>query len=752
MSGSGTPSRATNALLIRAESIKKWMLSETAKEKTVRTDEQFTIKFDKGIIFLSAVASADLDETLRLLDEGVNIDFSNNDGLTALHQACIDENEEMVNLLIERGANIEAVDNEGWTPLHAASSAGSVEIAQILVENGANLAAVNNEGEIPLDLADEDEMDEFLSDEIDNQDLEVEEARNEEEQLMIEDATSWLNQKKVEETLDWQEASALHVAASKGYNKVICTLLQIGNMDVNIRDVDGWTPLHAAVHWGSKTACELLTEAGADFDLKNSNGQTPCDLAEPEFVKTAENFRKRSKELAKKPNFKNKQRDNGTDVNENSVTKEYFAISLLKKQPPRPIVKGSRTKFLNKQNNSEPNNESEEENEKEDEEEVESEPEEEAPPPVKPTPISVKINSTGELDSTTNSTSTTKTSAPSRFGNRERDDKKETSSPAMSRTTIGVGLSRVKREPEPEPAKPIGSRFGTTTRNERAGGGIRIETKKTEDTTASATSRFDRIGGGIRSEVKKTEDTTTSRNDRVGGGFRTDTKKTEDTTTTTATAPRSSVASRLNQRLASSSRDDDSDSILNRYRPKVKNDDDNNWRTRKKDDENDSQEPETKRNSRTETDTSERRVRPSTTEEDTSRTGRPESIAERLRKKNQELLASTSSDRPLTERNSGSTTSVRTSTRTSITTSSDTGDAKDIQRKLDQALKEAEDYKSKYEKMKKEKEDIEKQLDQYKEDIDKMQELKSDNIRLKDENGALIRVISKLSRTPASSS
>ena len=34
--------------------------------------------------------------------------------------------------------------------------------------------------------------------------LEVEEARNEEEKVMIEDATSWLNQKKIDEVLDWQ--------------------------------------------------------------------------------------------------------------------------------------------------------------------------------------------------------------------------------------------------------------------------------------------------------------------------------------------------------------------------------------------------------------------------------------------------------------------------------------------------------------------------------------------------------------------
>jgi hypothetical protein len=39
-----------------------------------------------------------------------------------------------------------------------------------------------------------------------------------------------------------------------------------------------------------------------------------------------------------------------------------------------------------------------------------------------------------------------------------------------------------------------------------------------------------------------------------------------------------------------------------------------------------------------------------------------------------------------------------------------------------------------------------------KEDVEKIQELKNDNLRLKDENGALIRVISKLSRNPTSAS
>lgn len=38
-----------------------------------------------------------------------------------------------------------------------------------MVDNDANLAAVNNEGEVPLDLAEEEEMEDFLSEEIDKQ-------------------------------------------------------------------------------------------------------------------------------------------------------------------------------------------------------------------------------------------------------------------------------------------------------------------------------------------------------------------------------------------------------------------------------------------------------------------------------------------------------------------------------------------------------------------------------------------------------
>lgn len=46
-----------------------------------------------------------------------------------------------------------------------------VFLCRYLIEQGANLAAVNNEGELPFDLADGDEMEDLISDEMDKQGL-----------------------------------------------------------------------------------------------------------------------------------------------------------------------------------------------------------------------------------------------------------------------------------------------------------------------------------------------------------------------------------------------------------------------------------------------------------------------------------------------------------------------------------------------------------------------------------------------------
>ncbi|XP_071833533.1 protein phosphatase 1 regulatory subunit 12B-like isoform X4 [Apostichopus japonicus] len=272
--------RPKSAMIRRHEQLQRWKESELAKTSDSRKNKKTKVKFQAGCVFLAACASGDDEDVQHLLNIGADINYANIDGLTALHQAVIDENQDMVEFLLENGANIESQDNEGWTPLHAAASCGFIDIASFLIESGANVAAVNNEGEIPLDLAEEEDMEEFLEEQIDKAGIDAEEARSEEETIMLRDAKQWLNNKNVKEKKHpTTGACALHVAASKGYMKVMELLLQ-NNADVNIKDCDGWTPLHAASHWGQKEAVELLVENMADMDAKNKLGQTAFDLAD----------------------------------------------------------------------------------------------------------------------------------------------------------------------------------------------------------------------------------------------------------------------------------------------------------------------------------------------------------------------------------------------------------------------------------------------------------------------------------------
>ncbi|XP_023370349.1 protein phosphatase 1 regulatory subunit 12B isoform X3 [Otolemur garnettii] len=307
--------RAESARMRRAEQLRRWRGSLTEQESAERRGagrQPLTrrgsprVRFEDGAVFLAACSSGDTDEVKKLLARGADINTVNVDGLTALHQACIDENLDMVKFLVENRANVNQQDNEGWTPLHAAASCGYLNIAEYFINHGASVGIVNSEGEVPSDLAEEPAMKDLLLEQVKKQGVDLEQSRKEEEQQMLQDARQWLNSGKIEDVRQTRSgATALHVAAAKGYSEVLRLLIQAG-YELNVQDYDGWTPLHAAAHWGVKEACSILAEALCDMDIRNKLGQTPFDVADEGLVEHLEMLQKKQDVLRSEKETRNK--------------------------------------------------------------------------------------------------------------------------------------------------------------------------------------------------------------------------------------------------------------------------------------------------------------------------------------------------------------------------------------------------------------------------------------------------------------
>ncbi|XP_056454449.1 protein phosphatase 1 regulatory subunit 12A isoform X5 [Gadus chalcogrammus] len=297
-------SRSDAAKQRRQDQLQRWSGSETdrtgpdTRETSVGGPgaRRARVRFAQGAVFMAACSAGDQEEVAALLRQGADINHANIDGLTALHQACIDENSEMVQFLVESGSDINRGDNEGWTPLHAAASCGFIQITKYLIEQGAQVGAVNSEGELPLDVATEDAMERLLKGEIKKQGVDMDQARKQEQRVMLQDATAVLTGSGSLVPHHNTKATALHVAAAKGYIEVLKVLLQC-ELDVDSMDVDGWTALHAAAHWGQEEVCSLLADHMCDMAAVNNVGQTPLDVSDENLVGTLEELQKKQNAL-----------------------------------------------------------------------------------------------------------------------------------------------------------------------------------------------------------------------------------------------------------------------------------------------------------------------------------------------------------------------------------------------------------------------------------------------------------------------
>jgi ankyrin repeat protein len=102
---------------------------------------------------INAVYRKDINKIEALVNQGLDVNGTDDDGRTPLMHAVLAESPdpEIIRLLISLGANVDSSDNgQQWTALHFAARDQKFEIIQILLKNGARIDPSDIFGNSPL--------------------------------------------------------------------------------------------------------------------------------------------------------------------------------------------------------------------------------------------------------------------------------------------------------------------------------------------------------------------------------------------------------------------------------------------------------------------------------------------------------------------------------------------------------------------------------------------------------------------------
>ncbi|KAM3841033.1 protein phosphatase 1 regulatory subunit 16A isoform 1-T3 [Vipera latastei] len=291
----GTQERLKHAQKRRTQQLKKWAQFEKdvqgrkakGEKKRRRAAKETKVVFPENVQLLEAASRNDVEEVQQLLQSGISPNLCNEDGLTALHQCCIDNYGRIVELLLEAGADANACDSELWTPLHAAATCGHLPLVGLLIERGANLLAVNSDGNMPYDLCEDEASLDYLEAAMAEREItqaSIEEARSAVERTLVTDIRRLVREgADLNAPLD-HKATLLHIASANGYLEAAELLIE-HQASLSARDHDGWQPLHAAACWGQIPLVELLVAHGADLNGKSILEESPLDVCANEDVR-----------------------------------------------------------------------------------------------------------------------------------------------------------------------------------------------------------------------------------------------------------------------------------------------------------------------------------------------------------------------------------------------------------------------------------------------------------------------------------
>ncbi|XP_073254183.1 uncharacterized protein [Porites lutea] len=202
-----------------------------------------------------AVEDGDINLAKLCLDKGANVNAHKVNMSTPLHLAANGGDLDIVKMLIEHDANIEAKNASQETPLHRAAQFNRVEIVDYLLSRGAYIECRDKDKDSPLLIA---------------------ASKNH-----LETVKSLLARGADISAKDIDDATPIYRAAAEGCIETLEFLLKSGKGKALVEEYDKYenTPLHVAAKKGYVRIVQLLLDNGCCIDCKNDGSLTPLHLA-----------------------------------------------------------------------------------------------------------------------------------------------------------------------------------------------------------------------------------------------------------------------------------------------------------------------------------------------------------------------------------------------------------------------------------------------------------------------------------------
>lgn len=255
----------TNSPAIYSSQVKK---IKTTAEKVFKILDRHEQILNNTLRLISFIKEGNYEKCRSLIEEGIEINFKNENGETPLHLATKLELSEICSILIQKKADLNAKDKEGNTPLHLAALSDSEEMCKLLLKNGAPIQAKNEKGQTSLHITI---------------------ANNNKK------ACKFLIKNKADlNAKNNKGATLLHWAAQTN-DKELCELLLEHDADINVQDLDGNTPLHITIISDNRGLYNFLIKNNANTHIKNKMGHTPSDIRRLKIDKILEQLIERRK-------------------------------------------------------------------------------------------------------------------------------------------------------------------------------------------------------------------------------------------------------------------------------------------------------------------------------------------------------------------------------------------------------------------------------------------------------------------------